>query len=197
MEQLKTIKFKGKDYAEVHTRVNYFRSSEQYKDWGEECEIVERADDWSWVLMKVIIRYPDERIASTGHAFEEKDANHINTRNHVENCETSALGRALGKLGIGSDGSIATYEEVQNAIANESNDKAKAETKQEEVKEEKKQTPDEYILETDNWEKVLRYMATNKDKMSLAEMIKEFEDKKYGKLQKKTHDKLKKAYDKK
>ena len=40
-------------------------------------------------------------------------------------------------------------------------------------------------------------MATNKDKMSLAEMIKEFEDKKYGKLQKKTHDKLKKAYDKK
>ena len=33
--QLKTIKVQGgKEYAEVHTRVNYFRSSEKYKDWG-------------------------------------------------------------------------------------------------------------------------------------------------------------------
>jgi len=182
MEKLKTIKFKGKDYAEVHVRVNYFRSQKKYENWGEECEILERAEDWSWVLMKVTIRYPDNRIASTGHAFEEKDANHINMRNHVENCETSALGRALGKLGIGSDGSLATYEEIQNAIANEEKDNQK---------------PKHFILEAENWAKALKYIAAQKNKKTLEEIVKVLEEQKYGELKVNEIAKIKEAYDKK
>ena len=35
---------------------------------------------------------------------------------HIENCETSAIGRALGILGIGIEGSVASAEEVENAV---------------------------------------------------------------------------------
>ena len=44
----------------------------------------------------------------------------------MENCETSAWGRALGNLGIGLDTSVASAEEVQNAIANQNKKPAKA-----------------------------------------------------------------------
>ncbi len=182
--QLKTIKVQGgKEYAEVHTRVNYFRSQEKYKDWGEDTEMIANAEDMSWVLFKTIISYPDGRIASTGHAFEKQDGSRINQRNHVENCETSAMGRALGKLGIGSDGSIASYEEVTNAIQNQEKDNTP------------KETPKEFILETDNWAKALKYIAVKKDTMSLAQIIKTFEDQKYGKLTTKDKTSVKKAYE--
>lgn len=178
--QLKTIKVQGgKEYAEVHTRVNYFRSQKKYENWGEETIIINHAEDMSWVVMKTIITYPDGRIASTGHAFEKQDGSRINQRNHVENCETSALGRALGKLGIGSDGSIASYEEVANAIENE-----KTESK-----------PKEYILDTDNWAKALKYIASKKDTMTLEQIIKTFEDQKYGTLRAKDKTAVKKAYE--
>lgn len=177
--QLKTIKVQGgKEYAEVHTRVNYFRSQEKYKDWSEDCDIVQCAEDMSWILMKATISYPDGRVASVGHAFEKQDGSRINQRNHVENCETSAVGRALGLLGIGSDGSIASYEEVVNAIENEKEDK-----------------PKEYILHTDNWAKALKFIAQQKNKKSLEEIIKIFEDNKYGKLEVNEIAEVKKAYE--
>lgn len=183
--QLKTIKVQGgKEYAEVHTRVNYFRSQKKYENWGEECEVIAHAEDMSWILMKAIISYPDGRIASVGHAFEKQDASRINQRNHVENCETSAVGRALGLLGIGSDGSIASYEEVANAIENENKDSVSKDTE-----------PKEYILDTDNWAKALKYIAVKKDTMSLEEIIKTFEDQKYGTLRAKDKTAVKKAYE--
>ena len=37
----------------------------------------------------------------------------------MENCETSAWGRALANFGIGLDTSVASADEVQNAIANQ------------------------------------------------------------------------------
>jgi len=41
----------------------------------------------------------------------------INKTSYVENCETSAFGRALAALGIGIETSIASANEVQMAIA--------------------------------------------------------------------------------
>ena len=41
----------------------------------------------------------------------------INKTSYIENCETSAVGRALGMCGIGIDTSIASYDEVATAIA--------------------------------------------------------------------------------
>ena len=184
---LETINYQGKEYYEVSTRLNYFRRAKQYQGWRLKTKVVSQTEDS--VLMKAMILDDKGRVVATGHAIEKKDGSRVNQRNHVENCETSAVGRALGFLGIASDGSIASYEEVVNAVENQKKDSVKPATK---PKAEKKK---EYILETDNFKKVLLYMAKNKDKMSLSEMIKKFEDEKYGKLTTKEKGKLKEAYE--
>ena len=47
-------------------------------------------------------------------AFEESASSFINKGNYVENCQTSAWGRALGNFGIGLDSSVSSYEESAN-----------------------------------------------------------------------------------
>ena len=56
-------------------------------------------------------------MAATGHALEDRRSSFINKTSHIENAETSAVGRALGNLGIGIDNSVASAEEVEMAIA--------------------------------------------------------------------------------
>ena len=112
MTKLKTVSIKGKDYVEVNTRLKYFRQN--FKDWTLETDIVELTDDK--VLMKAYIKNPDGRIVATGYAQEDKSSSYINKTSFIENCETSAWGRALGNLGIGIDSSVASYEEVDIAI---------------------------------------------------------------------------------
>ena len=67
------------------------------------------------------IKDPENRVVATGIAQEFKAASRINATSYVENCETSAWGRALGNLGIGIDVSIATADEVSNAIHQQNN----------------------------------------------------------------------------
>lgn len=46
----------------------------------------------------------DDVIIGTGHAEEVRGAGNVNRTSHVENCETSAIGRALANIGYaGSD----------------------------------------------------------------------------------------------
>ena len=63
---------------------------------------------------------------ATATAREEKTASFINKTNYVENCETSAVGRALGMCGFGIDVSVVSAEEVQNAIQNQEPTKEEA-----------------------------------------------------------------------
>ena len=53
---------------------------------------------------------------ATGHAHETKGSSFINKTSYIEVCETSAWGRALGNFGIGIDSSVASADEVNNAI---------------------------------------------------------------------------------
>ena len=71
----------------------------------------------------------------TGTAYEKENSTFINKTSYIENCETSAVGRALGMCGFGIDTSVASAEEVQNAIANQESqtDERKATPKQIEV----------------------------------------------------------------
>lgn len=102
----------SKDYAEVPQRVKAFRSL--YPDGLITTEIIEHADNE--VLMMARVFDDDNKLLSTGLALENKDVGLINKTSYIENCETSAVGRALGFLALGSDTSIASYEEVTNAI---------------------------------------------------------------------------------
>lgn len=114
-EQLKTMNIKGKPYVLVNERIKAFRR--QYNGWSLESEVLEMTNERC--VIRAIIRDDKGVIRATGIAYEMADSTYINKTSYIENCETSAWGRALGNLGIGIDTSIASAEEVQNAVNNQ------------------------------------------------------------------------------
>ena len=115
---LKGIDVKGKNYIEVNQRIKAFRML--YPEGTIETEILFMADGVITMKAKVL---NDGKLLATGTAQEKESSSFINKTSFVENCETSAVGRALGMLGIGIDTSIASAEEVLNAINNQDNGK--------------------------------------------------------------------------
>ena len=122
---METIKIKGKDYVLVNERIKEFRVNENYKGWSIITEIV--SIDENSCIMKATILNADGVVEATGHAQEDRSSSLINKTSYVENCETSAIGRALGILGIGIDTSVASAEEVQMAVAKQEKMEAKEE----------------------------------------------------------------------
>lgn len=107
---------KGKNYAEVAQRVQAFR---KLIPGGYITTDILKIED-GIVYMKAEAGYYAEDgrrvMLATGLAFERQDASNINKTSFIENCETSAIGRALGFIGLGSEKSIASAEEVTHAI---------------------------------------------------------------------------------
>jgi hypothetical protein len=114
--KFKTTNIRGKQYVEVNERIKFFRQEDQYKNWtiSTEINMMESGDE---CICKCIIADTDQRVIATGHAHEVKSASNINKTSFVENCETSAVGRALAMMSIGIDVSIASANEVKEAIA--------------------------------------------------------------------------------
>lgn len=119
--EFETTNIKGKEYVEVNTRVQFFRENKAYQGWSLLTEIVELTDKKA--VMRAVIRDDQNRMIASGIAYELADSSYINKTSYIENCETSAWGRALGNLGIGISTSIASSEEVQNAAANQGQNK--------------------------------------------------------------------------
>lgn len=114
---MKAVNIKGNDYITVNERLKYFRAEDVFTNWGI-IETIERLDDKEGVF-KVEILNEHGNIIVTAHAQEYRDSSYINKTSFLENGFTSALGRALGYLGIGIDTSIASAEEVGNAVSNQ------------------------------------------------------------------------------
>ncbi len=112
--KFKTTNIKGKEYVEVNQRVIAFRQLSEYTNFSLETEILS-LDSESCVI-RAIIKNAQGQVVATGMAQEDKSSSRINQTSYVENCETSAVGRALGFLGIGIETSIATADEVDMAI---------------------------------------------------------------------------------
>ena len=115
--EIKMIDMKGKDYAMVPERVTAFRKL--FPEGFISTEIV--AMEGPVVLMKAKVGYyredGSEAILGTGMAREERGKGMVNGTSHIENCETSAVGRALGMMGLGlNGGGICSAEELVNAI---------------------------------------------------------------------------------
>ena len=109
---MNTIKIHDKDYVPVHERVKHF--NENFPNGSINTEICNNIN--GVVVIKATVT-PDTEKASrvfTGFASEVKNSSNINTNSYVENCETSAVGRALGFMGIGIVDSIASADEVVN-----------------------------------------------------------------------------------
>ena len=112
--QDKAIDIKGKQYVLVADRVVYF--NEKYPDGAIETWLVSQpADD------RVVIRAtvtpdtgkPERKFTAYSQALWGDG--YINKTSAIENCETSAVGRALGFMGIGVIDSIASKDEIDKA----------------------------------------------------------------------------------
>lgn len=119
--EIKTTDIKGKDYAEVNQRIKAFRMLYPSGSIETSIESLENGI----CVMKASVFDDTGRVLGTGHAYEKEGSTFINKTSYIENCETSAVGRALGMCGIGIDTSVASYEEVQNAIVQQEEEKAK------------------------------------------------------------------------
>ena len=117
-EEIKTIDVKGKQYSEVAQRINAFRKL--FPDGFIRTKLISNENGIA-VIQAEVGYYDgiDIRLLGTGLAYEREDSSFINKTSYIENCETSAVGRALGMLGIGIETSVASAEEVQNAINNQ------------------------------------------------------------------------------
>ena len=120
---MKTINIKGKDYITVNERLKYFRSEATFNGWQINEQLV-HIDEKEGIFKVTISDTKGVEIASA-HSQEYRDSSYINKTSFVENGFTSALGRALGYLGIGIDTSIASANEVQNAVKNQSTENKK------------------------------------------------------------------------
>ncbi len=118
-ETIQTTNIKGKDYAEVNQRIKAFRML--YPEGFIETSLISN-ENGVCVFQAVVGN--GENILGTGTAYEKEGSTFINKTSYIENCETSAVGRALGMAGFGIDTSVASAEEVQNAIANQEEKKA-------------------------------------------------------------------------
>ncbi len=114
MTTLKTTNIQGTPYVEVNERLKHFRST--YIGYSLISEVVD-INDTSITIKATIFDDKQNPIAS-GIAQEVKGSSFINKTSHVENCETSAWGRALANFGIGIDAAVASYNEVANAKLN-------------------------------------------------------------------------------
>lgn len=105
------VSIHGKEYHTVAERVHAFRESN--KDLTIETDIVRwEGDD---VVVKASIS-DNGKLLATGLAHEVRGSTNINRTSHVENCETSAIGRCLAAFGLGGT-EYATADEVANAIS--------------------------------------------------------------------------------
>lgn len=117
------VNIHGKDYKTVAKRVDEFR-----KEHGTKMSIITRliSADENTVVMKAEIIDENQRVIATGYAEENRKASQINRTSALENCETSAIGRALANFGLGG-GEYASADEVAQAIS-EQNQPSRAST---------------------------------------------------------------------
>jgi hypothetical protein len=118
------VNIHGKDYFTVAERVHAFR--EAAPDLTIETEIVRwEGDD---VVVKASIS-DNGKLIATGLAHEVRGSTNINKTSHVENCETSAIGRCLAAFGLGGT-EYASADEVANAIAQQNSGPSEKEIKE-------------------------------------------------------------------
>ena len=118
-ETIITTDVKGKNYAEVNQRIKAFRML--YPTGLIRTDMI--SNENGVCIFTASVWTEDDRLLATGTAYEKEGSTFINKTSYIENCETSAIGRALGIAGFGIDTSVASAEEVQNAIKNQEAEK--------------------------------------------------------------------------
>lgn len=108
---LNTVNIKGKEYIPVNERIKAFRKVCSNGQIDTELVLIEDG----FCIIKATVKDEEGNLLATGYASEKESSSYINKTSFIENCETSAVGRALGFCGIGIDTSIASSDEVERA----------------------------------------------------------------------------------
>ena len=147
-ESIKTIDVKGKKYAEVNQRIKAFRML--FPEGFIRTDVISLQDGVCVMQAKVGYYVPSEHgiqeiiVLGEGTAYEKEDSSFINKTSYIENCETSAVGRALGMAGFGMDAEVASAEEAQNAMLNQTLAEKISDTQVKSIRTTIKEHPDLY-----------------------------------------------------
>jgi hypothetical protein len=115
--------FNLEDYVTVNQRIEEFYT--KYPEGSIQSEIVSSIEG-EVIFKSSVYRTPDDKRPCVGHARELAGSTFINKGSHIENCETSAVGRALAMMGFEVKKSVASREEVQTARLNQDKEVKKA-----------------------------------------------------------------------
>lgn len=130
-EEKKKTKIDLSDYITVNERIEKFY--QKYPDGSIQTEIFELTDT-RVIMRSFVYRTPDDIRPATGMAMEVEGSSFINRNSHIENAETSAVGRALAMLGFEIKKSIASKEEVENAKLNQNKENISEKISQDQLK---------------------------------------------------------------
>ena len=112
--------FNLQDYETVETRLEKWH--DKFPDSRVETELIEASNTRFIVFCKLFKTEADAKPCATGLAFETITEKGVNSTSALENCETSAIGRALANAGFAAKGKRASREEmakVNNAEPNQ------------------------------------------------------------------------------
>ncbi len=108
------------DYETVESRLEKW--IKEYPDGRIETELIEASNTRFIVGAKLFKTEADPKPCATGLASETISQKGVNSTSALENCETSAIGRALANAGFAAKGKRASREEmakVNNAEPNQ------------------------------------------------------------------------------
>jgi hypothetical protein len=96
------------DYVPVADRLDLFRKD--HPAWTLEAHLRFEGES---ILARAVISDETGRTIAVGHAEEVRGSTNVNRTSAVENCETSAWGRALANLGYEVKRGVASREEME------------------------------------------------------------------------------------
>jgi len=111
--------FNINDYELVEVRLGRFISDNP--DFMVHTELLESTEKRFIVLAKVYRTCVDSQPVATGLAYETISDRGVNQTSALENCETSAIGRALANAGYAAKGKRPSQSEMAKVIAAETN----------------------------------------------------------------------------
>lgn len=120
-DQLPTIQIKNQKYVQVKDRILYF--NETYPNGSINTDLVSPIDSKTIVVKAMVIpdvKMPERFFSDYSQAVIGQGM--VNQTAAMENASTSAVGRALGFMGIGIIESVASADEVHKAINSQPND---------------------------------------------------------------------------
>jgi hypothetical protein len=104
------VDFRGKNYSMVVDRVLTFRKAFGW-EYGIETRVIPELTVDNIVAVGCYVKDSEGRIVGSGLAYEHKNNGPVNKLSALENCETSAIGRALASMGL-AGGEYASGDEI-------------------------------------------------------------------------------------